>query len=415
MIKPLFQFIKLRFSTDGQITQVILKDGSKFQFNIKFNCYTFKVGSQRKLSDAYEFIKPVKHGSMLFDVKTSANGPIVNEIRLSANEYLHISIKLYQHLNFLETEWLVGPINVTDNKSKEVIVQYNTDLFSNAEFFTDSNGRQVLKRKLFQRPTWNLTTTDPIASNYYPVTNRIHINDEIHRFTVLTDRAQGGSSQKDGQIELMLHRRLLKMANVDLLERINEISQGKNLVVRGKHRLLFSDVRNQNDSIHEKKQVLQFHLQPIILISETSQISLENWLKLTHKEASFTYALPEGIHLLTVEPFGDNNLLLRLENYLDIGDKKHNTIYVNLATIFKTIIVKSYKETTLAGNVWKNDRIKYDWRQETRFSMNFNDYYGRYGDVKKAVDNEYVVIDKNFIISLRAKEIRSFIVKYEHL
>ncbi|XP_026325478.1 lysosomal alpha-mannosidase-like [Hyposmocoma kahamanoa] len=368
------------------------------------------------LSDAYRY-QSVKNGSMLFDVKASANGPIVNEIRLSANEYLHISIKLYKDLNFLETEWLVGPINVTDNISKEIIVQYNTDLFNNAEFFTDSNGRQMLKRILFQRPTWNFTIIDPIASNYYPVTNRIHINDRRYRFTVLTDRAQGGSSLRNGQIELMLHRRLLKLANTDLLEPINEISQGRGLVVRGKHRLLFSDGNNKKNSIREKKQVIEFHLQPIILISESSQIPLEKWLKLTHKDVSFTNTLPEGIHLLTVEPFGDNKILLRLENYLDVGDKKHDAIDVNLATIFKTITVTSYKETKLAGNMWKTDYKKHHWRHEAAFSTNFNDDYGRYGDLKAAKEGGRGkdVIDEDFVINLRAKEIRSFIVEYEHL
>lgn len=396
------------------MTHVILKDGSKIRFNIKFNCYLITNGSRRILFDGYRY-QPVKNKAMIFDTQASANGPIVNEIRLVANDYLHISIKLYEDLNFIETEWLVGPINVSDNVSKEVIVQYNTDLFSNAEFFTDSNGRQVLKRRLFQRPTWNLNIGDPIASNYYPVTNRIHINDKRHRFTVVTDRAQGGSSLKDGQMELMVHRRLLKMASADLLEPVNEISEGRGLVVRGKHRLLFSNSKNKNDSITEKKQVIQFHLQPIILITDASFVGLENWLKLTYKEASFTNTLPEGIHLLTVEPFGDDSLLLRLENYLDIGDMDQNSIYVNLTNIFKTITVKSYKETKLAGNMWKNDYLKYYWKKETRFSMNFNDDYGRYGRMKKDKGFEDFDTDTGFVVHLKAKEIRTFIVEYEHL
>lgn len=406
--------MKLRLNTDGKITHVILNDGTKLRFNIKFNSYINTAPSKRTLSNAYKF-RPARNGSMLFDVKKSATGPIVHEIRFVANEYLHLSIKLYKDLNFLETDWLVGPIDVSDGISKEVIVQYNTDLFSNTEFFTDSNGRQVLKRRLSQRPMWNFTISDPIAGNYYPVTNRIDINDRSHRFTVLTDRAQGGSSLTDGQIELMLHRRLLRMGNADLLEPVNEIAQGQGLVVRGKHRLLFSDTRNKNSSITEKKQVIQFHLQPIVLIAE-APISLEKWLNLTYKNISFTNTLPEGIHLLTVEPIGDNNLLLRLENYLDIGDIKEKAIKIDLKTIFKTIKVKSYKETKLAGNVWKDDYKKFYWRGEARFPMNFNDNYGRNDNGKKFKDTQDDdVIDEDFVINLKAKEIRTFVVNYEHL
>lgn len=404
--------MKLRLNTDGEVTHVILNDGTKLRFNFKFNSYSNTAASKRKLSNTYIF-QPVKNGTMLFDAKTSANGPIVHEMRFVANEYLHLSVKLYEDLNFLETDWLVGPIDVSDGVSKEVIVEYNTDLFSSAEFFTDSNGRQVLKRRLFQRPMWNLTTLEAVAGNYYPVTNRIHISDRTHRFTVLTDRAQGGSSLKDGQIELMLHRRLLR-GNAALLEPVNEIAQGQGLVVRGKHRLLFSVTRDKNNAISEKKQVIQFHLQPIVLIAE-APISLERWLNLTYKNISFTNSLPEGIHLLTVEPFGDNSLLLRLENYLDIGDKEKNSIDVNLETIFKTIKVKSYKETKLAGNMWKEDYRKYYWKAETRFSMNFNDNYGRHGNEKKNKITEGNMKDTGFVIYLKAKEIRTFILKYEHL
>lgn len=406
--------MQLRLNTDGEITHVILKDGTKIRFNIKFNAYLNTAGSKRILSDSYIF-NPVKDGPMLFDVKASAKGPIVHEIRFTANEYLQISIKLYKDLNFLETEWLVGPIDDSDGVNKEIIVQYDTDLFSNAEFFTDSNGRQVLKRKLFQRPSWDFTIDDPIASNYYPVTNRIHLNDRSHRFTVVTDRAQGGSSLKDGQIELMLHRRLLNRKNAHLLEPIDEIDEGQGLVARGKHRLIFSDAKNKKDSITEKKQVIQFHLHPIVLITEASHISLEKWLKLTYKDVSFTNMLPEGIHLLTVEPFGDNDLLLRLENYLDVGDKKRNIIAVNLAAIFKTITVISFRETKLAGNIWKNDYTKHYWKQETSFSENFNEDYGRNGGTRKCKEKEEVMIDKDFVVYLKAKEIRTFIVKYNHL
>lgn len=406
--------MKLRLNTNGKITHVILNDGTKIRFNIQFNCYLNKIGLPKRLFNGYRF-KPVRNEHMIFDVKALANGPIVHEIRFVANEYLHLSIKLYKELNFLETEWLVGPINVSDGVSKEIIVQYNTDLFSNEQFFTDSNGRQVLKRRLFQRPTWNLTFNDPIASNYYPVTNRIHIKDRSHRFTVLTDRAQGGSSLKDGQIEVMLHRRLLRTPNADWLEPVNEVVQGQGLVVRGKHRLLFSNATSKSDAIKEKKQVLEFHLQPITLITEASHISLEKWLKITHKDISFTNTLPEGIHLLTVEPIGDNNLLLRLENYLDVGDKKKNTIDVNLAAIFKTITVISYNETKLAGDISKDNYKKQYWRQEKKFSKNFNYEYGRFSRMKNFKDKEEITIDKDYVIYLKAKEIRTFIVKYKHL
>lgn len=48
-----------------------------------------------------------------------------------------------------------------------------------------------------------------IANNYYPVTNAIYLKDQKRRHTammVMTDRAEGGTSLNNGEIELMIQR-----------------------------------------------------------------------------------------------------------------------------------------------------------------------------------------------------------------
>lgn len=87
---------------------------------------------------------------------------------------------------------------------KEVITKYSTKIASNGTFYTDSNGRRWMKRKLNHRSSWNFTVTEPASSNYYPVTTSIAIRDSIHQATVITDRPQGGTSLEDGALELMV-------------------------------------------------------------------------------------------------------------------------------------------------------------------------------------------------------------------
>jgi len=88
---------------------------------------------------------------------------------------------------------------------KEVITKYTTKIASNGTFYTDSNGRRWMKRKRNQRSSWNLTLTEPVASNYYPITSSIAIRDAIHQATVITDRPQGGTSIEDGTLKLMVN------------------------------------------------------------------------------------------------------------------------------------------------------------------------------------------------------------------
>jgi Glycosyl hydrolases family 38 C-terminal domain len=75
------------------------------------------------------------------------------------------------------------------------------------KFYTDSNGRETLERIKNFRPTWDYdATTEPIAGNYYPITTSISIRNLNQEFAIVTDRAQGGSSNANGEIELMVKK-----------------------------------------------------------------------------------------------------------------------------------------------------------------------------------------------------------------
>lgn len=64
----------------------------------------------------------------------------------------------------------------------------------------------MIKRKLNKRPHYKVSLVERVAGNYYPITNKISIEDkrQMLRMSVLTDRSQGGSSLKSGEIELMV-------------------------------------------------------------------------------------------------------------------------------------------------------------------------------------------------------------------
>lgn len=81
---------------------------------------------------------------------------------------------------------------------------------SNNTFYTDSNGLEMQQRVLNQRPTWNLTTDEPISANYYPINSAIVLHDSVQNlsFVVSNDRSQGGSVLDNAHVEFMQNRRL---------------------------------------------------------------------------------------------------------------------------------------------------------------------------------------------------------------
>lgn len=94
----------------------------------------------------------------------------------------------------------------SDWSGKEIITRYTTNMRTRNVFYTDSNGRETLERVRDHRPTWNVSLSEDISGNYYPVTSKISMKDKTKNMelAILTDRAQGGTSLVNGQLELMV-------------------------------------------------------------------------------------------------------------------------------------------------------------------------------------------------------------------
>ncbi|CAI5998608.1 unnamed protein product [Closterium sp. NIES-65] len=72
------------------------------------------------------------------------------------------------------------------------------------------------------RADWELTLTDPIAGNFYPVTVGAFIGDGESQLSLLVDRAAGAASLAAGQLEVMLHRALVTVDMKGVGEILNE-------------------------------------------------------------------------------------------------------------------------------------------------------------------------------------------------
>ncbi|CAG4980624.1 unnamed protein product [Parnassius apollo] len=412
------EYIKIRVdNATGQITQMI-QQNSTLDLAVRMYywtpCYGDNSNTSQRSSGAYIFRPNITIPFELKILHTQVKkGPIVSEIRITTPGNASSVLRLYSGLNFLEHDFVIGPISVDDNIGKEYVVRYETNIFNDGIFYTDSNGRQMLKRKLSERPQWNLTLEEPIPGNYYPVTNKFTIEDTESRLSVLTDRSQGGTSLVEGNIELMLHRRLLHDDAFGVGEALNEEANGVGLVVRGRHRLLKTNPDNTDELIAERKKVLELHYPPIIFVSDAENLEYKDWLTLTNMYSGVKNSLSTGLHLLTLEPWSGSTLLLRLENYLD--KSVNSTIEIDLGTMFKSLKIVSFKETTLAANQFLSDHRKWSWKTDDEFSESFNKGYGFFDNVTKAKDDAEVVMDDGLKVRIKAKQIRTFIVVYEYL
>ena len=151
-------------------------------------------------------------------------------------------VRLVEGSDLLEWEIQMNGIPIKDgdiNTGMEVIAKWQlVDALNNEVFYTDSNGLEMQKRLLNQRPDFTLSTNMTVSSNYYPINSAIAFKDDEKslQMTVMNDRSQGGAVIENGAIELMQNRRLLFDDNRGVAEALNETDkQGAGIEVNAKY------------------------------------------------------------------------------------------------------------------------------------------------------------------------------------
>lgn len=201
--------LNVTFDVNGLLSEIAV-DGVKSKLSHNFVYYIGADGDntsfERRASGAYIFRPDPKSKEQIVSKQAKIEvfrGDHVDEVHQMFNDWVSQVVRVYKTEKFVEFEWLVGEIPVDDNKGKEIVSRFYSVLKNNGEFYTDSNGREMLKRVRNKR-SYKSKIVEPIAGNYYPVTTKIAIEDGKQRLAVLTDRAQGGSSIHDGTVELMV-------------------------------------------------------------------------------------------------------------------------------------------------------------------------------------------------------------------
>lgn len=248
------QIVGLRRASDGSALNITQKFGSYYPSNFgePSGAYVFRVNSTTP--DLME--KPQS-----FKMLKRQNGALI-EIHQKWSDWIWQTVRVDAKKNYIEFDYLVGPVPVSGEAhapaGREVITRYITNMANEGVFFTDSNGRQLLPRHRLRRPE-----AEQLGGSFFPVVSTMLLrNNSPHRsnksaeaVAVLVDRAQAATSLNEGNLEFLIHRRLLKDDHFGVDEALNEPGEDRRgLVTRGRHRLYlkFQDLKptvgNADDS-----------------------------------------------------------------------------------------------------------------------------------------------------------------------
>ncbi|XP_017786052.1 PREDICTED: lysosomal alpha-mannosidase isoform X1 [Nicrophorus vespilloides] len=378
----------------------ITMNGKTIPLQQNFGYYRGAVGDndsfQNRSSGAYIF-RP--NGTDTFTITDNATyklylGAHVTELHQTFSNWVTQTIKVYAKQNHVEFDWVIGPIPIDDVNGKEIISRYTTNLKSESTFYTDSNGREMLKRVRDFRPSWKLNLQETISGNYYPVTSRILLRDASNdiEMAIVTDRAQGGSSLADGELELMIHRNCMHDDAFGVGEALMEEAFGTGLVVRGSHHLVVGPyLKSDGISSYERQLLQEKVLDAWTFITPTnlSFVHYKNQYKM--KYSGLTQNLPDNVQILTLEPWKGNSYLLRLEHIFEKGEDKNlsTPVSVNLKDLFTAFKLKSFKETTLGANQLLGESKRLQFRTGSSLD-DLVDMYDFYEPVDEQEDENWI-------------------------
>ncbi|KAM1163507.1 hypothetical protein PS2_022931 [Malus domestica] len=408
--------VKLTFSTNqGKMTKYVNRRSlveelveQSYGFYNGYNGSDDKAPLIPQNAGAYIFrpngtflIKPGEKASL-----TVVRGPVIDEVHQQINAWIYQVTRIHKEKEHVEFEFIVGPLPTDDGIGKEVVTQLATTMATNKTFYTDSNGRDFIERIRDYRTDWDLKVHQPIAGNYYPINLGIYMQDNSTEFSVLVDRSIGGSSTVDGQIELMLHRRLLLDDSRGVAEALNETVCIDNvcsgLRIQGK---FYFRIDPLGEGAKWRRTFGQEIYSPLLLaFSEQDGDNWKNSHVTTFSGVGSSYSLPNNVALITLQELDDGKVLLRLAHLYEIGEDRDLSVMANveLKQLFPRKKIGKLTEMNLSANQERTEMEKkrLNWKVEEGSSSEAK--VARGGTVDPA----------KLVVELAPMEIRTFLVEF---
>ncbi|XP_007954504.1 epididymis-specific alpha-mannosidase [Orycteropus afer afer] len=309
----------------------------------------------------------------------------------------------------IEQEYQVGPLEL----NREAVLRTSTNLDSQRVIHTDDNGYQM------QRRPYQAHVNNSIARNYYPMTQAAFLEDSRSRLLLLSERAHGVSSQSDGQVEVMLHRRLWNNFEWDLGYNLtlNDTS-----VVRPMLWLLLGTppvvaaLRPRGGLALQHRPVVlcgelagaapgppgpwQQAAGPLPLNLHLQTLSIPGW-NYSSDHAQHLRSVQEG-HQGEVEA-NLRRVLLRLLHLYEVGEDPvlSQPVTVNLQVVLRGLgTLVAMEERSLTGTSNVHDLHRWKWRTQAHRPT-------------RGSSNRPLKLVGDFTVTVHPKEIRTFFVHFQ--
>ena len=197
---------------------------------------------------------------------------------------------------------------------------------------------------------------------------------------------------------IVVHTRLL----TDTKNKLNETDPDvKGLVVRGQHFIFCKTINESTESYRDLSQRL--FMSPLITFSPLTQSRSDYQNKYKTSYTGLNRDLPQNIHLLTLEKWTQNEILVRFEHFFEIQDKNElsKATEIDFKDLFKHFDIKSIREMTLSANQLLSETNRLKWKTNETSTR-----------IKNGLGKSLLDIN-DMKIKQSPQQIRTFILKIE--
>ncbi len=176
------------------------------------------------------------------------------------------------------------------------------------------------------------------------------------------DRSEGGSSIKDGSIEIMLHRRILHDDGLGVGEPLNETAYSQGLVVRGRHSLILEPPATSALIHRISAQRIYMHTLSTYALPQLSYADYSN--KYHQTWSALSNDMPVNVHLLTFDQLKSKQYLVRVEHFFELNEDAvySQPVTFDLQSLFNSLgTIKDLLELTLGANFPLADLHRLVW------------------------------------------------------
>ncbi|RLW09175.1 hypothetical protein DV515_00002953 [Chloebia gouldiae] len=312
----------------------------------------------------------------------------------------------------IEQEYSVGPLEL----NREAVLRTSTNLNTRQLLYTDNNGYQMQKRP------FEAYVNNTVARNYYPMVQTAYIEDDTTRLMLLAERAHGVSSQGNGQVEVMLHRRLWNNLEWNLN---NNLTLNDSSVVRPVIWLILGTKAVTNTLYRTSGLALEHR--PVVMFGALSgdKPKLPGQLQ-QNSVHDLPVTVPPNLHLQTLsipgwryssnhaeqvrsihvgeQKQGDadfSRVLLRIRHLYEVGEDPvlSRPVMIDLKSLLKGLgSVMAVEERSLTGTWDVNTLERWKWKTAQYPGKRF------FNSTETSED---------FTVTIHPKEIRTFFVYFQ--